>query len=387
MEESFRLGNVAGIRVGVNWSLLVVFWLISLGLADGRFPEEAPGSEPSLYWAAALTTAALFYAALLAHELSHALVARQAGVGVEGITLWLFGGMTKMRAEAHTPQVELRVAVAGPLVSLAVAGVMATLALVADAAGASSLVVAMASWLARINLILAAFNLVPAAPLDGGRVLRSILWRRHGDQLRATVTAARAGRLFGYLLVAAGLLEFAAGAGIGGLWFLFLGWFLIMAARAEETAATLRGALGGVTVGDVMTPDPVVAPGWLTLDAFLEEYVLRHRFSAFPIESFDGRLDGLVTLQRLKQVPGQERAKVRAHDVAWRIEEVPSARPDEPLVALLRRMGGSSEGRALVLEGERLVGIVTPTDVARAVEVATLGGRAGSNAAEADRSG
>ncbi len=377
MEESFRIGTVAGIRVGANWSLLVVFWLISLGLADGRFPDEAPGYEPNVYWAAALTTAALFYAGLLAHELSHAVVARRAGVCVEGITLWLFGGMTKVRADTQSPTVELRVAVAGPLVSLAAAAGMAAVALLADASRAPALVVTMASWLAHINLILAAFNLIPAAPLDGGRVLRSLLWRRHGDQLRATVTAARAGRAFGYLLVAAGLVAFAAGAGIGGLWSLFLGWFLIMAARAEEADATLRGALAGVTVGDVMTADPVVAPGWLTLDAFLDEYVLRHRFSAFPIESFDGRLDGLVTLARLKQVPADERSVVRARHVACPMEEVPTASPDEPLVALLRRMGGRSEGRALVMDGDRLVGILTPTDVARAIEVATLGPRPG----------
>ncbi len=163
MEESFRIGRVAGIRIGANWSLLVVLWLLTWGVAGGRYPAEAPGYEPEVYWVAGLTTAAVFYAALLAHELSHALVGRRAGVRVEGITLWLFGGVTKMRGETGSPQLELRMAAASPLVSLVAAGAMAVAALGLDAADAPTLLITMAAWLARINLILAVFNLIPAA--------------------------------------------------------------------------------------------------------------------------------------------------------------------------------------------------------------------------------
>ena len=372
MEESFRLGRIAGIRVGVNWSVLVIFWLISWSLAGAVLPQQAPGRPPGSYWLAGLATAVLFFVSLLAHELGHALVARRAGLRVEGITLWLFGGVARLEGESRDPATELRIAGVGPLISLAVAAVAGLLALAADAVGASPLVVAALAWLARINAMLALFNLIPAAPLDGGRVLRALVWRRTGDRRRAVTVAARAGRLFGYLLIGIGLVEFAFSANFGGLWFVFLGWFLLSAARAEESGARLREALDGIRVRDVMTPDPVAGPGWYTVDGFLEEYVLRHRHSAFPVNSFDGALVGLVTLARLKTVPSGQRAATRVEAVACPLAEVPIANPDELLLDLLPRLRGCSDGRALVMADGRLAGIVSPTDIARTLELAAI---------------
>ncbi len=373
MDESVRIGRVAGIRVGANWSLLVVFWLIAWGLATGRFPDEYPGQAEGAYWAAGVATALCFYGALLAHELGHAVMARRQGIPVEGITLWLFGGVTRMKGEAASPGGALRVAVVGPVVSLAAAAMFGLLAVVLDSLAAPRLVEGMAAWLARINVILAAFNLIPAAPLDGGRVLQAVLWRRRGDRLAASATAARAGRGFAYGLIGLGLFEFSAGIGVGGLWFVFLGWFLLIAARAEQANAEARLRLDGVPVADVMTPDPVVAPAWITVDAFLDEYALRHRFSAFPIQTFSGKLGGLVTLNRLKDVPPDRRSALRLSDVACGIEQVPVARSDEMFLDLLARMSGCADGRALVVDDGRLVGIVSPTDVARTLELSTLG--------------
>ncbi len=375
MEESIRIGRVAGIRVGANWSLLVVFWLIAWGLATGVYPDEDPGHTEAAYWVAGVVTALLFYVALLAHELGHAVMARRQGIPVEGITLWLFGGVTRMKGEAASPHGALRVAAVGPVVSLAAAAVFGLLAVTLDGLGAPALIGAMAGWLARINVILAVFNLMPAAPLDGGRILQAVLWRRRGDRLAASTTAARAGRGFGYLLIAVGLLEFSAGLGVGGLWFVFLGWFVLMAARAEQLSAEARTQLEGVRVADVMTRDPVVAPGWITVAAFLDEYALRHRFSAFPIQTFDGGLAGLVTLNRVKEVPAEHRAAVRVSDVACPMSEVAVARSDEMLLDLVGRISGGGDGRALVIDDGRLVGIVSPTDVARALDLGALGGR------------
>ena len=372
MDDSIKLGRIAGISVGVNWSLLLVFWLITWALAGQRFPDEFPGHGRGAYWTAATSTAILFYASLLAHEMGHALVARSKGVRVEGITLWLFGGVAKLDREASTARDELRIAIIGPLVSLGAALVFGVLALGADAAGAPELVVGALAWLSVINVMLAVFNLVPAAPLDGGRVLRAILWRRWNDQTRATVAASRAGRVFGYTLIALGLLEFAAGAGVGGLWFVFLGWFILNAARAEEQHVLLRGALGDLRVRDVMSSSPVVAPDWLTVDAFLEEHVFRNHFSAFPVESFAGALTGLVTLARLKTVPAGDRRRVQVRDVACPLAEVPVVAPDALLLDLLPRLSRFADGRALVLDDGRLVGIVSRSDVARAVELAAF---------------
>lgn len=378
MDENIRFGRVAGIPVGANWSLLVVFWLMASGLATARFPNDHPGYGDGAYWAAAVVTAMAFYVALLAHELGHALMARRQGIPVQSITLWLFGGVTRMNGESASPEAALRVAVIGPAVSLVGAGLFAVLALLLDSVGAPPLLGGVAGWLAGINLILAIFNLLPAAPLDGGRILQSVLWRRRGDRFSASVTAARAGRALGYFLVGLGVVGFSARSGIGPLWLVFLGVFLLMAARSEQAAAEARLHLEGVSVGSIMTPHPVIAPGWLTVDAFLEDYAPHHRFSSFPVQRFDGALAGLVTLHRLKAVQREEQASVRVLDVTCGMGEVPVTRSDALLLDLVGEMVGSPDGRALVIDDGQLVGIVSPTDVARALELAAVdAGRAG----------
>jgi len=368
MEGSVRVGSAAGVPVRANWSLLVAFWLIAWGLATRGLPSAHPGYMTSAYWAAGITTALVFYLALLAHELSHAITARRQGIVVDGITLWLFGGVTRMEGDARTPGDGFRVAVMGPAASLTLAAAFFSLAFVLDTAGAPALLYGTAAWLARMNLILAAFNLLPAAPLDGGRILQSFLWWRRGDHLSAAVTAARAGRGMGYALIGLGLLRFSTDTGLGGLWLVFLGWFLLMAARSEQLAAEARLHLEGVRVADVMTTDVVVAPGWMTVEAFLEDYGFRHPFSSFPVRRFDGSLGGLVTLNRLKKVPADQRRAVRVLDVATGLQEVPTTYGDAPLLDIVGEMWRSPDGRALVFDQGRLVGIVSPRDVASALQ-------------------
>jgi Zn-dependent protease len=197
-------------------------------------PELVPDHSPSAYWAAAFATAVLFYASLLAHEMGHALVARRKGVRVAGITLWLFGGVAKLEGEAATPGAALRIAGLGPLVSLAVAAIAALIAGALSVGGAHELFVGVFAWLAVINVILAIFNVMPASPLDGGRILQALLWMRHGDRVRASVSASRAGRVFGFLLIGLGLVQFAVGAFLGGLWMVFLGGERRAAARCAR---------------------------------------------------------------------------------------------------------------------------------------------------------
>jgi Zn-dependent protease len=372
MEESFRFGRIAGIPVGANWSVLVIFWLIAWSLASVRFPDVYPGYSNAEYWVCGTITALLFFSSLLAHELGHALVSVRQGVKVDGITLWLFGGVSKLGGESENARDELRMAAVGPAVSFGAGVLFGAVAIGLDALGAPDLVVGVPTWLALINVVLAVFNLAPAYPLDGGRVLRAVLWQHHGDRPRATVTAARWGRGFGYLLITLGVAAFALGGSLGGLWFVFLGWFLLAAARAEESAVLVRDVLEGVSVRDVMSPDPVPAPPDITVDELLEQFALRHRFSTFPLVDRDGSLVGLVTLARLKTIAPQRRASTRVTEVAFPLSEVTTTTPDEALVDLLERMVGCSDGRALVLDQGHLVGIVSPTDVARALEVGRL---------------
>lgn len=375
MGDDIKLGRIAGFSVAMNWSVLVIAWLLTWSLATGSFPHHAPGHADSTYWLTGLGAAFVFFASLLAHELAHALVARRHGVEVKGLTLWLFGGVASLGGEPSTPKADFRVAAAGPATSLGLAAGFGILAVGLDAIGGAHLVVIAARWLAGINVMLGLFNLVPGAPLDGGRLLRAALWRRHGDRVRAAVTAARAGVVVAYGLIGLGLLEFLAGASVGGLWLVFIGWFILSAARAEEAHVLTTHALSGLRVADVMTTHPAVAPGWITVDDFVEGYLLGSRHSAYPVEALDGGIAGLVSLAQLRDVPAARRHHTRLIDIAVPLAALPVAAPDDPLVALLERLTPNTGGRALVFDQDRLVGILTPTDVARTAQVRGLHAR------------
>ncbi|HEU4489451.1 MAG TPA: site-2 protease family protein [Jiangellales bacterium] len=372
MREHIRLGRVAGIDVGINWSVLAIFLLITLGLAAGRFPLLVPGLAPVAYLTAGLVAGLIFFLSLLAHELAHALVAQRNGVEVEGITLWLFGGVARLKGDAPDPGAELRISGVGPLVSLALGGLFFVVRAVSAALGLHALVVDVFTWLSLINVVLAVFNLVPAAPLDGGRILRAILWHRRGDRTGSAITAARAGKGFGWLLVVVGFVFLLLVPGLSGLWLMFVGWFLIAAARAEEQQAELSGVLADVRVREVMSPHPTTAPASVSVQQFLDGYVFPYRYSTFPLTEDDGTLAGLVSLKRVKAVPAEDRWRVAVRGVACPIDDVPIVAPDDSVVDVLPRMADCADGRALVVEGGRLVGIVSPTDVMRQLEIAEL---------------
>lgn len=236
MRQTVRLGSVRGIPVGLHWSLLVIAGLLSAQLYANLLPELVPGRSSLAYAVVAGATAVAFLASILAHELGHALVADRLGVRVRRVTLWLLGGVAELADEAPRPGAELRIAVAGPAVSVGIGILSGTIAAVLALANAPDLVVGGLAWLAIINLFLAVFNLLPAAPLDGGRILRAALWRHHGDRVRATITASRAGQVVGWALVALGVVEILTSTA-SGIWTALVGWFVLSAARAERERA------------------------------------------------------------------------------------------------------------------------------------------------------
>jgi Zn-dependent protease len=366
MTASLRLGRIAGIPVGASWSVLLIALLVGWPLAGTVLPSLAPGLAPSAYLLAGAVATGLFLGSLLAHELGHALVARRAGLRVRGITLWLLGGVAQLEDEPASPRDDLRVAIVGPAVSLALAVGFGVVAAVLGLLGAPAIAVVVAGWLAVGNVVLAVFNLVPAAPLDGGRVLRALLWRRHGNRTRAAVTAANAGQVAGGVLIAYGLLGVLTGWGIGTLWTVLVGWFLVAAARQEREFTVARHDLAGLRAGEVMTPTPVLAPAWYPVDAFLRDHAAPWRPAALPLRGFDGRPAGVVTMAALESVPAPQRHAVRAGDLAVPAWAVAVARPDEPVSALLGRLQGGS-GIAVVVDGGELVGLVTRDEVVRAV--------------------
>jgi Zn-dependent protease len=376
MNENLSLGRIAGIHVGLNWSLLVVGALITWSLATGLLPSAAPGQSAGAYWTAGVVSAIVFLASLLAHELAHSVVAMRRGVRVEGITLWLFGGVSRFSSETGSPGAQALITFVGPLTSLLL-GILFFLGSAAVGGGARpGLVAATLSWLGYINIALGVFNLLPAFPLDGGRLLQSLIWLRTGDRLRATSIAVRIGMIFAYLLIAYGLASFLlAGNLIGGIWSVFLGWFLLSAARSEEAGGLIRQALAGISIAQMMTPNPVQAPDDISVEEALHGYVLASRHSTFPTHDAAGRLTGLLTMAALKNVAPDARPATLVKEVICPLDRVSTASPADPVTNLLGLSEGCSEGRTLVLDGGRLVGIVSPSDINRLLQT-SLSGRA-----------
>jgi Zn-dependent protease/predicted transcriptional regulator len=362
MAPTVRLGKILGIEIAANWSLLFVFAYLAWLLATQALPSAVPDQPASAYWVASVLGGVAFYACLLAHEMSHALVARARGVRVSTITLWLFGGVANLTDEPKTARDEALIAGVGPLTSLAVAALAVGLTV---AATPWPLAQAVFGWLAVVNGVLAVFNLVPAFPLDGGRLLNAFLWWRRGSRQQAVHQAVRIGRVFAYLIIAAGALLLFTVDVVNGVWLAFLGWFLLSAGQSEEAGTVIKASLRSVPVSAAMTSPVVTIPDWLTIQQFLENVAPAHHFATYPVHDPAGQLTGVVRLNDLIRAGGAARAGTRLNAVARPLSEVPVTRPDEDLSALLQRVGAALENRALVFDDGQLVGIVSPVDIAR----------------------
>ena len=363
MNPTISLGRIAGVRIGLNWSWAIILALIVWSLAATVFPDADPGLAIGTYVAMALVAAFLFFASLLLHELGHAVRARREGMVIEGITLWLFGGVARFRGEFPSAGAEFRIAVAGPAVTLVIGS--SCLALVA-AVHLPTAVDGVAAWLGYINLVLLGFNLLPALPLDGGRVLRSALWAGKRDFGWATRIAADVSRGFAFLLVGGGLVLFLAGDGIGGLWLAFIGWFLLQAAGAEAAHLAVRDALAGLRVRDLMQPHPVVAHPEQTLAEFMNEVAGAARFTAYPVVSDNVAL-GVLPLRRVLATPWQEWGWRLVGESMLGRAEVPVFEEDEPAESALETLAEGPLGRGLVLEDGQLAGLLSITDLAHAL--------------------
>jgi Zn-dependent protease len=374
MTPSIRLGRIFGIEIGFNWSLIFIFALVAWTLATGILPGSVPGYAPLLYWITAAAGAVLFYVCLLAHELSHALVARRKGVKVAGITLWLFGGMARLEGEPASAQSEALIAGVGPVTSFAIAAIAFGVSLVTSS---NALLSDLFLWLTIVNVALGLFNLVPAFPLDGGRLLSSLLWWRSGSRQRGVHTAVRVGRVFAYLMIAGGAVELFLGAPVNGIWIVFLGLFLLSAGASEEAGSTVRTLLRSVPVSAAMTSPVVTLPDWVTVEQFIESVAPNHAFTTYPVHDQSGKLTGVVRLSDLVRVGRSERGTTRLFQAARPIAEVPTTNPREDLAALIQRIGSAIDQRVLVFDQGNLVGIVSPADVARVLTTRqTLSGAA-----------
>lgn len=373
MRDSFTLGRIAGVPFGVNWSWLVVFALIVWTLATGIFPTTNEGLSDGTYVAMAVVAAFLFFGSLLAHELGHALQARREGMEIDGITLWLFGGVARFKGMFQSAGAEFRIAIAGPLVSLALGLAFAFFAWGLDLPQA---VDGVAFWLGYINLTLLVFNLLPALPLDGGRVFRSALWAIRRDFAWATHVAAAVGRAFGYLLVGGGIALLIFQGAFSGAWLAFIGWFLLQAAGAEDRYLLARQALHGLHVRDLVVREPVTTSPDLTIGQFMDDVVRHKHYTSYPVTE-NGHVVGLLPFRCVARVPRSEWERHTVRDCMLPAEDVPVVSEDDELIDAAGDLAESDIHRALVLDGGRFVGLLSATDVARALEVRRAGrGRA-----------
>jgi Zn-dependent protease len=359
MRQSIRLGRIAGIPVGMHWTVVVIIALITDILAASVLPAVIPHQATGLYWMVAVAGALVFVAALAAHEIAHAIVARHWGVQVRSITLWMLGGIAELDGDPPTAKADLQIAIAGPAASLGVAIVFGCLALATSAMHGPAVVNAALAWLALMNVVLAVFNLLPGAPLDGGRILRGLLWKHYGDRQRASQAAARSGQVLGIGLVAAGVLELLALRDIGGLWLTLIGWFLVTMARAEQRTDAARGALAGLRVRDIMLSRPDTGGAWGDITEFASRVVLVSRQSVFPVISFDGDLIGVVFAETLARVPAADRAAKRLGQVATPVPPAYITDPDAPATSLTARPPLHGQLLAVVVEDRRVTGLVT----------------------------
>ncbi|HEV8686415.1 MAG TPA: site-2 protease family protein [Gaiellaceae bacterium] len=372
MSASITLGRIAGIRIGINWSWLVVFALLTWSWATAIFPDQNPGLSDSTYWAMAFGSALLFFASILLHELGHAFQARREGMEIDGITLWLFGGVAQFKGMFPSAGAEFRIAIAGPLVSLVLGIAFVAIALAVHGA---PVVDGTAAWLGYINLTVLVFNLLPALPLDGGRVLRSALWAAKGDFASATRIAASIGRGFGFLFIAGGVALFFMND-LSGLWLAFIGWFLLGAASAEARYIAVRDALGGLRVRDLMVRDPQTVAPSMSIGDLMDRVVWTHRYTTYPVVE-NGQAVGLLPFRCVAQVPRGEWDERTVRDCMLPADDVPTLTEDEPLEDALIELS-NGVGRGLVLDGQRLVGLLSMSDLARALETRGLRRRGGT---------
>ncbi len=358
----FTLFSLFGFKVRVDISLVFLALLVTWSLASAVFPPQLPGLDRATYWWMGVAgTIGLFFS-LIFHELSHSLVARRYGLPIRGITLFIFGGVAEMSDEPPSAKAEFWMALAGPAASILLALLAWALSGLGAAAGVPEPVTAVVAYLALINAVLAVFNLVPAYPLDGGRVLRAALWWRKGDIVAATRSAARAGGAFALLLMGLGVLQVVTGNFVGGIWFFLIGMFLRSAARGSYMDILTRGMLAGAPVRRFMTRDPVTVPPGITLQALVDDYVYAHHHEQFPV--VDGeRLIGSIGVRQLKATPRESWPHRTVAEIAEPASDVNTVDAETDAAKALSLMTRSGRGRLLVTERGRLVGILALKDL------------------------
>ena len=354
--QSLRLTTIRSIEVGLHYSWFIIFFLITFSLTT-RFASEHPHWTTAEHYTVAIATSLLFFASILIHELAHSFVALAKGIPVRAITLFVFGGVAQIGREPDRPATEFQIAIAGPIASALLSAAFGLISVLAD--GASEYLMALAGWLAQINLMLAVFNLVPGFPLDGGRIFRAALWHFTGNLSKATGIAARSGQAIGYVLILGGIWTgLIAGTWFSGLWLAFIGWFLLNAAQESVLQVSLRSTLSGLVAEDIMARDCPTVPGQLSLAELVQEHILKTGRRCFLV-SQNGRLEGLVTLHQVKAIPKARWEDSFVAQAMTPLDQLHAVAPKTPILEVLAVLERGDVNQVPVTQDGRLLGMIT----------------------------
>jgi len=363
----FNLFKIAGIQITVDYSWLIIFVLVVWSLSAGYFPHYYPGQSNQTYWIAGLIAAFLFFLSILIHEFSHSLMAIRSGIKISEITLFIFGGISRLSEEAKDPKTELKIALIGPLSSFALALIFWGIKTGLEG-NQPSLISVVLNYLIWINTALGIFNLIPGFPLDGGRVLRALWWWKTGSLTRATQVASNIGKGFALALMVLGGLQIFMGALIGGLWFIFIGMFLRGVAESGYQELIIRQSLESVQVQEVMIPEVVSIPPELPLKYLINEYFLRYGYRGFPVVQ-EGKVLGVVSIADIKDIPEGEDGNRTVEKVMVPVSSRILIAPEASLAEALKKMVQEGVGRLLVVRGDKMVGMITKTGLLRFLEI------------------
>jgi Zn-dependent protease len=368
--KGLRLFRVLGIQISLNYTWFIVFGLIAWSLASGYFPYRYPGLSPAAHWVMGFLGAFFLFLSVLIHELTHSYIANKEGIEVREITLFLFGGVSQLVKEPEDPRKELKVAIAGPISSLVLALIFWIISKMTSQAPNLLLFTGLLGYLAFINLSLAIFNLIPGFPLDGGRVLRAIYWKKTGSLKKGTQLAAGAGKWIGVAIILVGLLMVLTGNLMGGFWFVIIGIFLRSAAEGGFQQVVIKGALGGVKVKELMSRDVISVPPSLRIHQLVEDVYLTHTYITYPVTEGE-RIIGIITLKQVKEVPRDEWKEKTVREVMIPIREEIMLDPDGEAVDALQKMIRTGEGRLPVVRDGKPVGMITRRDILNLLEIKT----------------
>jgi Zn-dependent protease len=364
---SVKLGKIMGIPVRIHYTLWVVFLLIAWSLADSYMPHQYPGLSTVTYWTIGIASAIVLFASVLIHELSHSYVAKKNGLPIARITLFFFGGVSEMTEEPKDPGLEVRMAAAGPLMSFLIAGVLGAMWYLGQLGKAPIIITAIVGYGALINAILGAFNLLPAFPLDGGRVFRGSIWKHSNNLIRATRIATRLSEALSLLMMLGGFLAIILGDFVDGIWIVVLGWFIKSGADTSLRQTLIGETLSGVTVNDIMTRQVSTIPPEITVQQVVSDYFLVHPHGGYPVVK-DGQTLGLVTLQCVRAIPKEMRSVETVAQAMIPLERTVITQPSLSALDALQKMAREKVGRLLVVQDGRLLGIVTRGDLMRTIQ-------------------